>query len=195
MKKDMNLDDTNMFESFDEKESNSIFSNLIEYIDGDNKNINPLINIPEPKMKLYGFGGFMSVYFDTKEELNKWIRNHNTKIGNTYVIEYFDKLAGRSDVIRVTHKGDKFPNLFTACDEDGYGIYNYERSIYRGEYIWEYHNGSISDMFSAFRDRGIVFQNDIYKKIDEKNKMILNMFDEDKKYILTKKRNKLNNKS
>ena len=104
-----------------------------------------------------------------EEELIEWAKEHNRDSDSIRVMDYLGTVAGRSDVIRVKYPDGK-DLLFTHCDEDGYGIYNYNRSIYRGEFIWEYSYGSISDMYKEFRDRGIVFENDIYAKIEESKK-------------------------
>ena len=160
------------------------------YVDGDPKNINPLTEIPEPQMRLYGFyGAFKSSFFDTEEELIEYVKTNNTQFGSICVMEYLGNVAGKSDVIRLTYKSGKSV-LYTSVNEDGYGIYNNERSIYRGEFIWEYNHGSISEMYSAFRDRGIVFEDDTYAKIAERNKRLFEMFEEHRKGpILTKKKN------
>ena len=143
--------------------------------DGEPVNKNQLTEIPAPQMVLYGFSGpFKSAYFDTKEELKEYIKTHDTSFSGTCVIEYLGNVAGRSDVIRTISKNRK-PMLLTVCDRDGYGIYNEERSIYRGEFVWEYNNGDIKDMYSAFRDRGIVFEDDIYGEFAEQDKKLLQM--------------------
>lgn len=148
------------------------------YVDGEPKNINPLTEIPEPKMRLYGFyGTFKSSFFDTEEELIEYIKTNNTQFGSICVMEYLGHVAGRSDVIRLTYKSGK-QVLYTSVNEDGYGIYNEERSIYRGEFVWEYNHGSIREMYSAFRDRGIVFEDDTYAKIDEYYKKLKDMCEE-----------------
>ncbi|MEE3342599.1 MAG: hypothetical protein VZS44_00730 [Bacilli bacterium] len=148
--------------------------------DGEPKNTNPLTEIPEPQMRLYGFSGvFNSAYFDTKEELNEWVKNHNTDFGDICVIDYLGKVAGRNDVIRKTYRDGK-SKLYAVCDNYGYGIYNFKRSIYRGEFVWEYNYGSLREMYSAFRDRGISFDNDIYDKIDKKYQKILELCREKK---------------
>ena len=113
--------------------------------------------MPQSQMRLYGFSGFIkSAFFDTEEELIEWIKNNNTSIGDVCIIDYLGNVAGRDDVIRLTYKNGK-SDLCVACDEDGYGIYNNDRSIYKGVFVWEYNHGSISEMYSAFRDRGITF--------------------------------------
>lgn len=155
--------------------------------DGEPVNKNPLTEIPTPQMVLYGFSGaFKSAYFDTEEELEEYVKTHDTSFGGTCVIEYLGNVAGRSDVIRTTSKNRK-PMLLTVCDRDGYGIYNEERSIYRGEFVWEYNNGDIKDMYSAFRDRGIVFEDDIYGELAEQDRKLLQMCREKNLFNMGKK--------
>ena len=172
-------------------EENETGKLLKKFIDGKPKNVNPLTEIPEPQMKLYGFSGvFKSAFFDTEIELLEYVKTHNTQFGNICIMEYLGNVAGCSDVIRLTYKSGK-QVLYTSVDQDGYGIYNNERSIYRGEFVWEYNHGSISEMYSAFRDRGIVFKDDTYAKIAERNRRLFEMFEEHRKSpnpILTKKK-------
>jgi len=156
------------------KRSNTLTKN---YLNDTPKNIDPLTELPIPKMRLFGISKvFKSIFFDTEEELNKYIKNHNSDFSNTCIIEYLGSVAGCSDVIRLTSR-NKNTVLYTPVDEDGYGIYNNERSIYKGEYIWEYHHGNISEMYSAFRKRGIVFKDDTYAKIEQRNKEVMELFD------------------
>lgn len=155
--------------------------------DGEPVNQNPLTEIPAPQMRLYGFSGaFKSAYFDTEAELEEYVKTHDTSFGSICVIEYLGNVAGRSDVIRTTSKNRK-PMLLTVCDRDGYGIYNEERSIYCGEFVWEYNNGDIKDMYSAFRDRGIVFEDDIYGKLEEEDRKLLQMCREKNLFNMGKK--------
>lgn len=200
-KEKRDLDDTKMFsdELIDavesKKEENEVGKIIKRMCDGEPKNINPLTEIPEPQMRLYGFSGlFKSAFFDTEEELIEYVKTHNTELGSICVVEYLGNVAGRSDVIRLTYKSGKSV-LYSSVNEDGYGIYNNERSIYRGEFVWEYNHGSISEMYSAFRDRGIVFEDDTYAKIAERNRIIFEMFEEHRRVpILTKKKTDNNNK-
>ena len=144
---------------------------LKRMIDGEPKNVNPLTEIPAPQMRLYVAYG---TYFETEEELVSYCNINNIPAEHTLVIDYFRSLAGRSDVIGRTTK-DGRTMFYTVVDEDGYSMYNHERSIYRGEFTWEYNYGSIREVYTQFRDRGIVFENDIYAKIDEINQSILKM--------------------
>ena len=139
--------------------------------DGEPVNSDPLTEIPESEMRLYGI---FETYFETQEELESYCQGKGYSLDKTCILDYLRSVAGRSDVIRKTSK-DGRSMLYTAVDEDGYGIYNHERSFYRGEFVWEYSRGKISEMYSAFRDRGIVFEDDVYGKIDERNKQLLRM--------------------
>ena len=193
MSEKRNLDNSKMFsdeliETLDTKrKDNSTGEILKRLFDGEPKNVNLLTEIPEPQMRLYGFSGaFNSAYFDTEEELIEWVKNHNTQFGDICVIDYLGNVAGRSDVIRKTYKSGK-SNLYAACDEDGYGIYNFERSTYRGEFVWEYNHGSLREMYSAFRDRGISFENDIYDEIDKRHQKILELCREKNLFNMGKK--------
>ena len=193
MSEKRNLDDSKMFsdeliETLETKEEENSFGDILKRIcDGEPKNVNPLTEIPEPQMRLYGFSGaFNSAYFDTEKELIEWVKNHDTDFGDVCVIDYLGNVAGRSDVIRKTYRSGK-SNLYVACDEDGYGIYNFERSTYRGEFVWEYNHGSLREMYSAFRDRGISFENDIYAEIDKRNQKILELCREKNLFNMGKK--------
>lgn len=179
-----NYDDSNIFsnellqaieEKEDKRRKNKTITALKRMIDGEPKNVNPLKEIPEPQMRLFGFSGvFKSAFFDTEDELLEYVKSNNTTLGDVCIIEYLGNVAGRSDVIRKNNRNGK-KVFYTAVDEDGYGIYNHERSVYKGEFVWEYSHGSISEMYSAFRDRGITFEDDIYAKIAERNQQLLKM--------------------
>ena len=190
-----NKDDSKLFSddlvsTLETKEKDITTGELLKRLfNGEPKNINPLTEIPQSQMRLYGFSGFLkSAFFDTEEELIEWIKNNNTSIGEVCIIDYLGNVAGRDDVIRLTYKNGK-SDLCVACDEDGYGIYNNDRSIYKGVFVWEYNHGSISEMYSAFRDRGITFENDIYGKVEERNKKIFEMINNNEKGpVLTKKK-------
>lgn len=180
------LDDSKLFsdelidiiENKEKQNSDSLYPLIKRLIDGEPKNINPLTEIPEPQMRLYGFDGtFNSAYFDKEEELIEYIKTHSTQFGSVIVMDYLGNVAGCSDVIRLTYKSGNHV-LYTSVDQDGYGKYNHERSIYRGEFVWEYCHGSIRDMYSAFRDRGIVFEDDTYAKIDEMRNRYLSICEE-----------------
>ena len=134
---------------------------------------NPLSEIPEPDMRLYSIS---NDYFESIDELLKYCRkNHKTSEGLT-VLDYYKNLAGRSDVIRV--QNNKTSIMYSAVDEDGYGLYNNKRSIYKGKFIWEYNYGSIRNLYKPFKEREIDFVIDVYGKIDEREQNILRYFKE-----------------
>lgn len=176
---DSQLFSDELIETIEKKsEENSLATTMRRMIDGDPKNINPLEKLPEAQKRLYGFSGlYKSAYFDTEDELIEYIKTNNTQFGSICVIEYLGNVAGKSDVIRKIYRDNKSV-LYAVVDEDGYVIYNNERSIYRGEFVWEYNHGKIESEYSAFRDRGIVFENDIYVKIEQRNKKIYKMMDD-----------------
>ncbi len=131
-------------------------------------NKNPLTEIPNPEMRLYRIDDHD---FESMDELLHYCRMKNKSTEGLIILDYYRNLAGRSDVIRKQDCNSIM--LYAAVDEDGYGIYNNERSIYRGEFVWEYDYGSIRNMYKPFRDKGIVFENDIYAKQDERIQHIL----------------------
>jgi len=162
-----------MFENIDPQKLNKALekraTSLKKTIDGEPKNIDPLPKKIEPQMRLYKIYG---TYFDTKEELELFCKENNLSINESYIVDYLGKVANKNDVIRtIDHKGRKL--LYTAVDRDGYGMYNYQRSVYRGEPIWEFNYGSIREMYKPFRERGIVFEEDVYGKIDEYDEKIV----------------------
>ena len=175
---------------FNEDDMAEVGAIMKRMFDGEEKNINPLKEIPDQKMRLYGFrGAFMkSIFCDTKKEPKKKLKGVNPLFGGSIqIFDYLGEVAGCKDVIRVTDMNGN-SNLYVAVDEDGYGIYNEERSIYRGEYIWEYSYGSIEDIYSAFRERGIVFEHDIYTEIAERHSRLMDMLKSDSHPLLTKKK-------
>lgn len=117
------------------------------------------------------------IYFGTREELAEYMYKNQTHPKSVHIIEYVGSVFGRNDVIR-----EIYPNaaqlILVACDEDGYGIYNPQRSEELGFYAWEFNYGSIREKYSAFRERGIVFEDDIYARIDAFNERIMKLMKE-----------------
>lgn len=143
-------------------------SSIVRMIDGNPVNVNPLSEIPIPEMRLY----FVDEnYFESIDELLMYCRINKISTKGLNIIDYFRSLAGHSDVIRKSNSETSM--LYTAVDENGYGLYNNKRSIYRGEFIWEYNYGSIRELYKPFKERGVNFDNDVYGKIDERNLHIL----------------------
>ena len=141
------------------------------FTDGPTINKDPLTEIPEPEMRLYGIFG---TYFESQEELESHCRSKGFSTDKAYVLDYFRNLAGCSDVIREINSEGR-SRLYTAVDEDGYGIYNPTISARKKEFVWEFKRGKIRDLYSAFRTRGIVFEDDVYGEIDERNEHPIQM--------------------
>ena len=124
----------------------------------------PLKEIPKPQMRLYGISlAIKGIYFDSEKELKEYVKSNNIAKPNIHVIEFLGKFSGCSDVIRVIYGNGK-SYLCKAVDSYGYGVYNHKRSIEENDFVWEYVYGRINHMYRAFRERGIIFNNDIYEK-------------------------------
>ena len=152
----------------DEELMKKASSSIVRMIDGEPVNIDPLPELPIPEMRLYFVD---NNYFESIDELLMYCRINRISTKGLNIIDYYRNLAGRSDVIRKSNSQTSM--LYTAVDENGYGLYNNKRSIYRGEFIWEYNHGSIRNLYMPFKEKGIVFENDVYGKIDERNHHIL----------------------
>lgn len=116
-------------------------------------------SIPKTQMELYGYGNEeINILFDTEKELIEYIKNNDISTGEIYIVEFIGKIGKQSDVIKqINHKEDFV--LLTHTDTDGYSIY---KGTFQGEYIWDYTTGSLKDIYEAFRQRGIILENDIY---------------------------------
>lgn len=155
-------------------------------LEGDNKRMineinngtNPLLSIPNYELRLYVID---ENFFETKKELEKYCKSNSLSIDNAYFLDYIRNMAGRDDVIRKSNFDGK-SLFYTVVDEDGYGIYNNERSSYCGRFIWEFNYGDIREMYEPFRKKGVVFEDDIYFKIDEREQRILKKIKE-KRYF------------
>ena len=97
--------------------------------------------------------------------------------GCEIIVEYLGEFGGHSDVLIIKQKG-RTPYIACACDRDGYGTFNISKSNREKTPVWDYNNGSIASMYAAFRDRGIVFQDDIYDRIDKTEKRLLEKMSE-----------------
>ena len=74
---------------------------LKKMIDGEPKNINPLIEIPEPQMRLYRIDG---TYFDNKEEIEIFCKENKKDTNDIVIVDYLGTVAGRKDVISTIYK-------------------------------------------------------------------------------------------
>ena len=142
--------------------------------------INPLTEIPEPQMKLYGFGNSNTgVFFDTEAELIEHLKNNKFQsLGYAFIVEFMGNMAGRKDVIRRTDK-DGESTLLIATTEDHIGYYNEHRSFSEGRFVWEGGPGDLKVIHSAFRELGIVFEDDIYAKEKENDRILREKLEKD----------------
>lgn len=143
-------------------------------VDGEPAYVNPLNELSEPIMRLYGllFKSGSIIYFDTKDELIDYIKTNGIYSSLVCLIDYLGEVAGRCDVIkRTTIDGTSI--LYTNINKNSYGVYNPNRSFYKGEYVWEYNRGNIEEMYNEFKKRGIIIkENDssnikVVKKLSE----------------------------
>ena len=119
-----------------------------------------------PEMKLYIIDYFKVV--DNEIDLINHILNN--KVNKKYIrlLEYLRYFKGESDVIKITDLSNNI-KYCSVMNNDYYVTYNEEESINNNTIVWNYELGDIRDLYNEFRKRGIVFENDIYKKIDEIN--------------------------
>lgn len=147
------------------------FSFLLKQINGSNQTFDYCE--PEVKKTLYCLSGLViSKFFDTQSELETYLEDHDLSFYNISKIEYLGNAYGRKDVIRkVNEKG--VSSIYTVIDRDGYARYNVEKSNRFGKNIWEYELGSLRDLYSIFKDKGVTLENDIYTRIDEEEKQLI----------------------
>lgn len=125
--------------------------------------------------------------FSTESEALLYCQSHDINPDNISTLSYIRNFAGRNDVIKETMKNNT-TIFYTVVDEDGYGIYNHQRSLAQKTFIWEFNYGSIEDLYSPFRDRGITFENDVYRKVSDRNKQLIKMCSEKKLFHLDNKK-------
>lgn len=147
------------------------------------KNIEKIINdIQDSKIRLYVFYNVIkNEYFDTEDELLKWLRSNNNLEGNSCIVEYLGELFGRSDVIRITYYNAP-AKYVVATSEDSYDIFNEQRSYLQNEYIWEYNKGDLRDIYKELKNRGIVFQNNAFVESKKRKLDVYNNYHEIKHY-------------
>ena len=165
-----------------EKDSNKtgeLLSNMFN--GGEPKNIDPLTEIPEPQIRLFGYSNHLgdSSFYGTEEELIEYLRNNKCDMtfGDVSIIEFMGTMAGRSDVIRKTYRNGK-QSLVTVATDDHIGTYNHIRSCHQGQFVWEGNAGNLRAEYKAFRERGIAFKDDVYAQADERHNSLMKMMKE-----------------
>ena len=122
-------------------------------------------------MSMYSIDG---QFFDTESEIGTYCFSIDKSIDEAIKLDYMREFEGKTDVIRAT-KSDGTVNLYAALDEDGY--YSYTACVKNGIpcYSWKYEFGSLKDVYAVFRNKGIVFENDVYAKVARKYQRIAAM--------------------
>lgn len=121
------------------------------------------LNIPMPEKILYCIEKNI---FDYKEEAISYCNSNNISIDKIFTMEYIRVMDNQTDIIKETFIDEDRTIYLTAIDENGFAVLNEEKSYYNKECTWDYIYGSISYKYDAFRQRGIIFEKDIYEKIE-----------------------------
>ncbi len=150
---------------------NNRYANVRKLFAGKRVNKNPLTTTPIVEKRLFYVNNF---FFESIDELAHYCIDNKVKEYTSGELEYYREFAGRKDVIKHSSIENSF--IYSAVDGEGYAIYNNEKSIYKGEFVWEFNYGSIEGMYRIFRDKGVIFENDIYQKREESNKRLTKMF-------------------
>lgn len=136
------------------------------------------VDVKDPIMSIYGI---YNNYFDSKQELDDFCSKTNFPQKDTYRLDFIGNFAGRKDVVRTVASNGKM-SYYAMIDEDGYAMYNHERSCYIGEFVWEYNYGDIRKLYNLFKQKGISLTNDVYGKIDDYHnriyELVMNMSNE-----------------
>lgn len=129
-------------------------------------------HMPESKMSLYSYTTSDGMkFFETKQELNEYIKYNNSN-GYVTTVDYLGDAYNSIDVIKETYEDGSY-RYITVADNEGYLVLNNKIIKEKQQIMWEYVSGCLRDVYSAFRERGISFTDDTYKKIDERNQKIL----------------------
>lgn len=114
--------------------------------------------------------------FDSEEKLLQYIEGNQSKLENSIcvsisILDFVGDFVGRQDVIRVVSSTGEF-YFCTTVDDEHYAVYNKKRGQ-EGQPIWELEFGSMKDIYTAFRNKGIIFQNDVFAKSDSLYEQIM----------------------
>ena len=114
------------------------------------------------------------MFFETKEELEIYRKNHNLKNKEIISIDYLGDMAGRCDVIKVTTSN--IPSYYAQLDSSSYYNLNRFKSINEGRNVWDIEEGNLSAIYQAFIERGIKLKNESYLN-DSTNNLLVNQKD------------------
>lgn len=139
---------------------------------------NDSVKQPYSKMRLYALKKLENIFFETKEELEIYQKNHNLKNKEIITIDYLGYMAGRCDVIKVTTSN--IPSFYSQIDSSSYYNLNRFKSVNEGRNVWDIEEGNLSAIYQAFIERGIKLKNESYLN-DCKNNQLINQ--KDNQYI------------
>lgn len=121
---------------------------------------------------LYVFlGEFSKKYFESEREWKDYCEKSHDPFPSICIIEYIGDFAGKDDVIKYRNfDGERY---LAACDDVSY--YDYQANQDNHDiFNWQQLDGSIEWMYEAFRDKGIIFKNDVYARIREEDQKLIN---------------------
>ncbi len=125
-----------------------------------------ILNNPPSIKRLYGYSGILNTaFFDTLEELTRYLEEHKETLkkdfGTTYIVDYLGSAFGKEQVILETPQNGAKPLIIAHVDNEGYAIYNKERSLSEKRFIWEYgyESDSIKALYNALKERSIITSN------------------------------------
>lgn len=125
---------------------------------------------------LYVFlGEFSNKYFESKSECKEYYEKSHDLFASSCIIEYIGNFAGKDDVIK--YRNFDGEHYLVVCDEVSY--YDYQADENNHDiFHWQPVNGSIEWMYKAFRDKGIIFKNDVYAQIREEEQKLVKAIDQ-----------------
>lgn len=128
-------------------------------------------DMPLSQQRLYrvSYNLLADEFFDSEEEFLQYIEVSQSKLKNSVcvsisILDFVGDVAEKNDVIRIANSTGEF-YFCTAVDDEHYVVYNITRSQ-KGQPMWELEFGSLKHIYTAFRNKGIIFQNDIFAKSD-----------------------------
>lgn len=120
---------------------------------------------------LYVFlGEYSTKFFESESECIKYYEESCEPFASICIIEYIGNFAGKNDVIG--YRDVTGEHYLAACDCKSY--YDYLPNENNPDvFCWQQVDGSIEWLYKMFRDKGIVFKNDIYAQIEEENQKLI----------------------
>lgn len=135
----------------------------------------------QPTVLYVYFGEFSNNYFESEKECNDYYEKSSDPFAYVGVIEYFSQFEGKDDVIKLTYREDNEYKecIISACD--GVSYYAYQSNAYENSNDtshWQNVVGTAEWMYVAFRNKGIIFKNDIYAKAREEQKKFVKILEQ-----------------